>query len=124
MRRTLQRRHRRSACSKRLQQRRRGRKLLSRRASAGEWPPRNPHHRHRDVIGRRAIADIERLQSEVAAERAQQQQQALELRRAMQADIDALHASLTETETQRDAAIGRASLMKEQVTGWSHQTGV
>ena len=57
-------------------------------------------------------------------ERAQQQQQALELRRAMQADIDALHASLTETETQRDAAIGRASLMKEQVTGWSHQTGV
>ena len=124
MQRTLQRRRSCSACSKKPQQRRKGRKLLSRRASAGEWSPRNPHLRHRDVIGRRAIADIERLQSEVAADRAQQQQQAQEMRRAMQADIDALHASLTETETQRDAAIGRASLMKEQVTRLSHQTGV
>lgn len=67
----------------------------------------------------RAIADIERLQAEVAAERAQQQQQAQQMQRIMQADIDALHAALTDTETQRDAAIGRASLMKEQVKGSS-----
>jgi Skp family chaperone for outer membrane proteins len=56
------------------------------------------------------------LQADVAAELAQQQQQAQQMQRTMQADIDALHAALADTETQRDAAIGRASLMKEQVT--------
>jgi hypothetical protein len=33
----------------------------------------------------------------------------------MQASISALQASLNDTETKRDAAIGRAALMKEQV---------
>ena len=71
--------------------------------------------RTHDLISCRAIADIERLQSQFAADRAQQQQQQQQMQSRMQADIDALRAAIAETETHRDAAIGRASLMKEQV---------
>jgi hypothetical protein len=73
--------------------------------------------RTHDLISCRAIADIERLQSQFAADRAQQQQQQQQIQSRMQADIDALRAAVALTETHRDAAIGRASLMKEQVIG-------
>jgi hypothetical protein len=36
----------------------------------------------------------------------------------MQASISALQASLNDTETKRDAAIGRAAVMREQVNGF------
>ena len=77
--------------------------------------PLNLQLRSRNVVVRRAIADIERLQSEFAADRSQQQQQQQQLQQRAQADAHALRTALDETETQRDAAIGRASLMKEQV---------
>ena len=70
------------------------------------------------MLNRRAIADIERLQAAFAAERDQQQQQQQQLQQRMQASISALEASLVDTETKRDAAIGRAALMKEQVNGF------
>ena len=69
-------------------------------------------------MNRRAIADIERLQAAFAAERDQQQQQQQQQQQRMQASISALEASLADTETKRDAAIGRAALMKEQVNGF------
>jgi hypothetical protein len=69
------------------------------------------------VMMPRAISDIERLQSQFAADQAQQQQQQQQLQQRMQAEAESLRATLALTETHRDAAIGRASLMKEQVGG-------
>jgi len=50
--------------------------------------------RTHDLISCRAIADIERLQSQFAADRAQQQQQQQQMQSRMQADIDALRAAV------------------------------
>ena len=87
---------------------------------------------------RRAIADIERLQAEVAADRQQLVQQQQQQLQRLQADIESLkvpppppplsqsphsppppppplpQSAVSDTETKRDAAIGRASQSKEQ----------
>jgi hypothetical protein len=63
----------------------------------------------------RAIADIERLQAECTVERQQQQSLFKQMQQHMQAELDSVHAALADTETQRDAAIGRASVMRDNV---------